>query len=68
MCKTRGSFVVLLNTHYISTNNKQTNKQTPLHTPLSTDKGKGKAITAQARTGHEGSRRLKPPDFKIIGT
>jgi hypothetical protein len=31
-------------------------------------KGKGKAILLQAWTGPEGSRRLKLPDFKTIGT
>ena len=31
-------------------------------------KGKGKAIPLQAWTGPEGSRRLKLPDFKTIGT
>jgi hypothetical protein len=31
-------------------------------------KGKGKAIPLQAWTGPEGSRRLKLPDFKKIGT
>ena len=31
-------------------------------------KGKGKAITLQAWTGPEGSRRFKFPDFKTIGT
>jgi len=31
-------------------------------------KGKGKAITLQAWTGPEGSRRLRLPDFKAIGT
>jgi hypothetical protein len=29
---------------------------------------KGKAIPLQAWTGPEGSRRLRLPDFKIIGT
>jgi hypothetical protein len=29
---------------------------------------KGKAITLQALTGPEGSRRLRLPDFKTIGT
>jgi len=29
---------------------------------------KGKAIPLQARTGLEGSRRLRLPDFKTIGT
>jgi hypothetical protein len=29
-------------------------------------KGKGKAISLQALTGPEGSRRLRPPDFKTI--
>jgi hypothetical protein len=29
---------------------------------------KVKAITSQAWTGPEGSRRLRPPDFKTIGT
>jgi len=31
-------------------------------------KGKGKAIPVQARTGPEGSMRLRLPDFKTIGT
>jgi hypothetical protein len=31
-------------------------------------KGKGKAIPIQAWTGSEGSRRLRLPDFKTIGT
>jgi len=31
-------------------------------------KGKGKAIPLQAWTGPEGSRRLRIPDFKTIGT
>jgi hypothetical protein len=29
---------------------------------------KGKAIPLQTWTGREGSRRLRLPDFKIIGT
>jgi len=29
---------------------------------------KGKAIPLQAWTGPEGSRRLRPPDFKTIST
>ena len=33
-----------------------------------TIKGKGKAIPLQAWTGPEGSRRLRRPDFKTIGT
>jgi hypothetical protein len=31
-------------------------------------KGKGKAIPVQAWTGPEGSRRLRFPDFKTVGT
>jgi len=31
-------------------------------------KGKGKTIPLQAWTGPEGSRRLRLPDFKTIGT
>jgi hypothetical protein len=31
-------------------------------------KGKGKAIPLQTFTGPEGSRRLRLPDFKTIGT
>jgi hypothetical protein len=31
-------------------------------------KSKGKAIPLQALTGPEGSRRLRLPDFKTIGT
>jgi hypothetical protein len=30
--------------------------------------GKGKAILLQAWTGPEGSRRLRLPDFKTVGT
>jgi len=30
--------------------------------------GKGKAIPLQAWTGPEGSRRMRFPDFKTIGT
>jgi hypothetical protein len=33
-----------------------------------TVKGKGKAIPLQAWTGPEGSRRLRLPDFKTVGT
>jgi len=29
---------------------------------------KGKAIPLQAWTGPEGSRSLRPPDFKTVGT
>jgi len=32
------------------------------------EKVKGKAILLQAWTGPEGSRRLRLPDFKTIGT
>jgi hypothetical protein len=32
------------------------------------DKGKGKAIPLQTWTDPEGSRRLRLPDFKTIGT
>jgi hypothetical protein len=31
-------------------------------------KGKGKAIPLQALTDPEGSRRLRLPDFKTVGT
>jgi len=31
-------------------------------------KGMGKAIPLQASTGPEGSRRLKLPDLKTVGT
>jgi hypothetical protein len=37
-------------------------------TQLSLGKGKGKAIPLLAWTGPEGSRRLRLPDFKTIGT
>jgi hypothetical protein len=33
-----------------------------------TEKVKGRAIPLQAWTGPEGSRRLRLPDFKTIGT
>jgi len=32
------------------------------------NKGKGKGIPLQAWTGPEGSRTLRRPDFKTIGT
>jgi len=35
---------------------------------LNEGRGKGKAIPLQAWTGPEGSRRLRLPDFKTIGT
>ena len=35
---------------------------------LINDKGKGKGIPFQAWTGPEGSRRLRLPDFKTVGT
>ena len=31
-------------------------------------KGKGKAVPLQAWTGPEGSRKLRLPEFKTIGT
>jgi len=34
----------------------------------SPSKGKGKAIPLQAWTGPEGSRRLRFPDLKTVGT
>jgi hypothetical protein len=37
-------------------------------TYLTPVKDKGKAIPVQAWTGLEGSRRLRLPDFKTIGT
>jgi hypothetical protein len=38
------------------------------HLPLPKYNSKGKAIPLQALTGPEGSRRLRLPDFKTIGT
>jgi len=35
---------------------------------LTTVYSKGKAVPLQAWTGPEGSRRLRLPDFKTIGT
>jgi hypothetical protein len=35
---------------------------------INRSKGKGKAIPLQAWTGPKGSRRLRLPDFKTIGT
>ena len=32
------------------------------------EKAKGKAIPLQAWTGPEGSRKLRLPDFKTVGT
>jgi len=39
-----------------------------LKTSKGKGKGKGKAIPLQAWTGPEGSRRLRLPDFKTVGT
>jgi len=39
-----------------------------VHFRLSLSKSKGKAIPVQAWTGPEGSRRLRLPHFKTIGT
>jgi len=36
--------------------------------PQPTQINEGKAIPLQAWTGHEGSRRLRLPDFKTVGT
>jgi len=40
----------------------------PLGLTLPKIEGKGKAIPLQAWKGPEGSRRLRLPDFKTIGT
>jgi hypothetical protein len=40
----------------------------PAKTCLLIGKSRGKAIRLQALTGPEGSRRLRLPDFKTIGT
>jgi len=39
-----------------------------LNQPLTDTSKKGKAIPLQAWTGPEGSRKLRLPDFKTIGT
>jgi len=39
-----------------------------MQSALSHGKGKGKAIPLQAWTSPEGSRRLRLPDFKTVGT
>jgi hypothetical protein len=39
-----------------------------MYRPLMLNKFKGKEIPLQALTGPEGSRRLRLPDFKTIGT
>jgi len=36
--------------------------------PTEMSKGKGKTVPLEAWTGPEGSRRLRLPDFKTIGT
>jgi len=38
------------------------------HVVTGRTKGKGKTIPLQAWTGPEGSRKLRLPDFKTIGT
>jgi len=42
--------------------------KTSWHVLLNVGKGKGKAIPLQAWTDPEGSRRLRFPDFKTVGT
>jgi hypothetical protein len=42
--------------------------KTPPPPQLPTVKSKGKAIPLQALRGPEGSRKLRLPDFKTIGT
>jgi len=37
-------------------------------TIITNGKGKGKAIPVKVWTGREGCRKLRPPDFKKIGT
>jgi len=44
------------------------NATTALPTENNPSKGKGKAIPLQAWAGPEGSRKLRLPDFKTIGT
>jgi len=39
-----------------------------MNTVTGKGKGTGKAIPLQAWTGPEGSRRLRLPDFKTVGT
>jgi len=39
-----------------------------LHSSIFRHKGKGKAIPLEAWTGPEGSRRMRLPDFKTIGS
>jgi hypothetical protein len=43
-------------------------EQKYIEVPKSKGKDKGKANPLQALTGPEGSRRLRLPDFKTIGT
>jgi hypothetical protein len=44
------------------------NKLRPKYSVLTKYKGKGKAIPLKDLPGPEGSRRLRFPDFKTIGT
>jgi len=39
-----------------------------MHSSMHISKVKDKAIPVQAWTAHEGSRRLRLPDFKTVGT
>jgi hypothetical protein len=48
--------------------NKQINTIIIIYTSNYIQKGKGKAIPLQAWAGPEGSRSLRLPDFKTIGT
>jgi hypothetical protein len=51
--------------HYLNQNINETSSFNAVQTK---GKGKGKAIPLEAWTGPECSRRLRLPDFKIIGT
>jgi len=49
-------------------NNLVNSKQIKCYVRVLTFRGKGKAISLQAWTGPEGSRRLRLSDFRTIGT
>jgi len=48
--------------------NRKSHYRKPKSSTYFCGKGKGKAIPLQAWTGSEGSRRLRFPDFKTVGS
>jgi len=58
---------VVVNARFLMTTPSVFSSSLPIK-PFMANTVKGKAVPLQAWTGPEGSRRLRPPDFKTIGT